>query len=290
MTRQSLLQSSIQDYQIKDNNATLYKTKRMATEQGFMVIILQEATPLSCAIHYREHYNLESEFGKTQEVRALLNTREPIGTLDCVYYDNLYFFIERQDDYNEVMGQYHYELLASYGYLDKRFIIANESDLISENLATNSYPYLYQYLKDYPIYPKSFVIVFSQVPTKADYKYILLETSNTRPQSLINNIEANNVTLNNLEDIKLYCVNFSQQEALNLAYKITDSIAKQSNIGLISLPKIEQVERYIKELGIKALNHCVSFSINYKITTQLKQNVVVLKEALFTMLSLGLKG
>ncbi|MGL2892058.1 hypothetical protein ACQKAR_07780 [Helicobacter pylori] len=70
MTRQSLLQSSIQDYQIKDNNATLYKTKRMATEQGFMVIILQEATPLSCAIHYREHYNLESEFVKYQETKG----------------------------------------------------------------------------------------------------------------------------------------------------------------------------------------------------------------------------
>lgn len=75
--------------------------------------------------------------------------------------DSLYFFIDRKDDYNEVMGQYHYELLASYGYLDKRFIIANESDLISDALATNSYPYLHQYLKDYPIYPKSFVIVFS---------------------------------------------------------------------------------------------------------------------------------
>ncbi|MCQ2847644.1 hypothetical protein JT222_06120, partial [Helicobacter pylori] len=128
------------------------------------------------------------------------------------------------------------------------------------------------------------------MPNKADYKYILLETSNTRAQSLINNIEANSVTLNNLEDIKLYCVNFNQQEALNLAYKLTDTLAKQSNIGLISLPKIEQVERYIKELGIKALNHCISFSINYKITTKLNQNIVVLKEALFTMLSLGLKG
>lgn len=290
MNRQSLLQSSIQDYQIKENNATIYKTKRMATEQGFIVIILQESQPLSCAIHYREHYSLDEQFGKTQEVRALLNTREPIGALDCVYYDNLYFFIDRQDDYNEVMGQYHYELLASYGYLDKRFIIANESDLISDDLATNSYPYLYKYLNEYPIYPKSFVIVFSQTPTKADYKYILLETSNTRPQSLINNIEANSVTLNNLEDIKLYCVNFTQQEALNLAYKLTDSTAKNSNIGLISQPKIEQVERYIKELGIKALNHCVSFSINYKITTQLNQNIVILKQALFDMLSLGLKG
>ncbi|GAA9703216.1 hypothetical protein VN0009_15580 [Helicobacter pylori] len=85
-------------------------------------------------------------------------------------------------------------------------------------------------------------------------------------------------------------MDFNQQEALNLAYKLTDSTAKQSNIGLISQPKIEQVERYIKELGIKALNHCISFSINYKITTQLNKNDIRLKEALFAMLSLGLKG
>lgn len=284
MTKQALLESSIQDYQQDQANAVLYKTKRIANSQGFMVIILQESRPLSCAIHYRETYDL-NEFGKIQEVRALLNTREKIDTLDVIYYDNLYFFIDRRDDLNEVMGQYHYELLASYGYLDQRFILVNENDLEIENIATNSYPYLYKYLNNYPIYPKSFVIVFSQAQTQKDYKYILLETENTRPQSLINNIEKDKVTLNNLEDIKLYCVNFNQQETLNIAYQLTSTLAHDANVGLISQPKIEQVNKYIRELGIKALNHCVSLTINYKINTALEQETTEIKKVLYTMIA-----
>lgn len=286
MTRQTLLESSIQDYQLKQDNAILYKTKRIANSQGFVVIVLQESKPLSCAIHYREHYDLDNEFGKIQEVRALLNTREPIDTLDIVYYDNLYFFIDRQDDLNAVMGQYHYELLASYGYIDKRFILVNESDLEVDLIATNSYPYIYNYLNKYPIYPKSFVLVFSQAKTQIDYKYILLETENTRPQSMINNIEKDKVTLNNVEDIKLYCVNFNQQEVLNLAYEMTNTLAHTNNIGLLSQPKIEQVNKYIKELGIKALNHCISLTINYKIATNIQEQVKEIKQTLYNMIRL----
>lgn len=280
MTKEYLLNASKKEFEDKEENALLWKCKRIYTSSGYAYLVKQTSKKISCAIHFARNFDTSEEIGKYENIEVVLNTFEEIPFDDAVIeYKGFVVAMLSQRNYNAEMKMFHYNGVGSFESISKMFFVTSE-DEISENLGVNSMQIFCELKKDYPIVPSYF---------KADSvkKFIMcdVEESNEGLNTAIFKNAAGELVSRKSDNVKLTFVNFTRDEAMAEMARIQEESLKPStSFGILTPPKLENKYMYQLAFSWKSNTYIATFTAFYFLRSAAKVSQPAIQKIVYEQL------
>lgn len=280
MTKNDLLQASINEFRDRKENALFWTCDKVYTDSGFLYIIKKNSKPISCALHFAHGFESNSILGKYETADILINTVEDLGFEGIITYKDLTVAFTSSGNYNEEMKEWHYYGVGAFSPISQKFIVLDEKE-IDDNLGVNSTEIILGLKKDYPIVPHFF-------EAKSEKQYILFETVEREDGgvgSAIGYDENGNMRFHKIDRVKLTFVNFNRNDAMGEIYRIQqESLKPETKFGIMSEMVIKNTDIYQIAFNWRAAAYSCEFSINYYIRQSFNENLKKIKKGLFSSL------
>lgn len=276
MTREALLKASINEFKDNVKNAYVFNCKRIVTSSGYVYLIkdINTRKEISCAIHWNASFESDDKIGKRETNDVSINTREKIDFDSLVEYNGLTIAIVSQDDYNNTMGQWHYNGIASLP-INNRFLVTTDEEIITE-IGINSMSLFMALDLGYPLIPS-----FYSAQNKAKFIMIDIQDSHALTPMYRNESE---ILQYRTDRVRMSFINFSTLEAMECIEKLenyTINEAKQVGFAINDILNLRDDNIYQKSFDWKSLTYVTEFNVNYYLKANSKRKQILIKEALF---------
>lgn len=266
MTKSALLKKAVATY---DDGSTIlvYDTQKIQDIYGYQYLIKGNTKKVRGSIH-RENFLEENPFGRFNGSSIIFSTSEEQQLGSLIEWDGVFWAIERQTSYNEVMNMKHYVCINIFDYYTD-FIIDTQ-DQANRILGANSTRYFLALESDIPILPNMFV-------PKAP-KNITFNAYNTKTRSAPYRNSDNLIEQMKQDEVTLIASGLDTNELQEFAFKL---FYNNKNFGLGSFPQWFKIDRYDKAFDLKANLWRCDLVVNYKIVTTIPQEAEHLIKKVF---------
>lgn len=281
MTREALLKASITEFEDRKNNALFWDCKRIITQSGYCYIIKKSSRPISCAFHYNRSFETDESVGKYENNDFTLNTREELNYHGIIEYKGMFFAISSVGNYNETMGQYHYQGSGAFKPISDQFLITSEEE-INNKIGVDCIPIFVKFgeSQNIPTLPSYYEAAYS------NKQYVLVSCENISTLTPIKT-ENKEYVQRKLDNVTLALINFDTFSAMQFIDKLQqESLKNDASFGFASLPDLKEKTIHQMSFDWKALSYTSEFQIHYAITSANEEKSVIIRNAFFNMLEM----
>lgn len=279
MTREALLKASITEFEDRKNNALFWDCKRILTDSGYCYIIKQKSRLVSAAIHYNRSFETDEAVGKYENNDFALNTREELNYHGLLEYKGMHFAISSAGNYNETMGQYHYQGSGAFKPISDTFLITSEEE-IGSKIGVDCIPIFIRFGKSIgiPTLPSYFEATYS------NKQYVLVSCENIDTQTPVY-VKKGEYLQRKQDNVTLSLVNFTTSEAMKYIDLLQqESLKPTPEFGFASLPDLKEKTIHQMSFDWKALSYTSEFQIHYAISSQNDKTDIIIRDVFFDML------
>lgn len=280
MTKEYLMKASIEEFRDKKNNALFWTCDRYFTSSGFCYIIKKKSRPISCALHYNRTFETDENIGRFESNDVMINTREELEFPGLIEYKDIWCALASQGNWNETMGQFHYNAAGSFGPILNKFLVTSEEE-IEEKIGVDSMPIFMTlpFKGEIPIVPAYF-------EASSLKRYVMVDVDYEGDVTPIKETEKRYEQLK-VDRVKLTFVNFNTFDAMEFLKQLQDlSLSSETNFGLLDIPGLKAKQTYQISFNWKSLSYESEFRINYCLSADFerKNGIMSIKKAFFDML------
>ena len=282
----NLLKGSVKEFQDKNNNCTAIPCVYLPAQNGMAYLVKETSTQklISCSIHtstdqtQREDgiYDVGSIVVTTQ-VNIFAEFEEEPNFI-IIDYKDFILGINKSGEFNQVANTWHYsgEILLNR---NKQYIILDEEEAATLILSDSTTKWLSLSTElEIPIYPS-----YISIANKEDI-YMTINIQKSTGLGPVRQISDTELKQYKSDDVKLYLVNATLQQAQDIARAIFDSPIKLGLFGIQNYVSWKTINEYTQSsFGIKQNIRTSEIKINYQLDTTTTDAIKYFKQIAATI-------